>query len=256
MNLSNFGIDQSYVQRYIIAKSDREARKSLWLGALLYLPVSAMFFFIGTALFAYYQAQPGLLPGELHDPKMADRVFPYFIVHGLPAGFTGLVIAAIFAAAMSSVDSSLNCSATLTLADLYKRHVRRDAGERESMWVLRVSTVFWGILGTAIGLALAVLAADESTLDVWWKLSGIFSGGMLGIFLLGLVSRRATSAAALVGAAVGIILILWMTVSPTWQAFPEGLRSPFHSFLIPAFGSMAIILVGFAATWLVKGERR
>ena len=124
------------------------------------------------------------------------------------------------------------------------------------MWVLRVSTVFWGILGTAIGLALAVLAADESTLDVWWKLSGIFSGGMLGIFLLGLVSRRATSAAALVGAAVGIILILWMTVSPTWQAFPEGLRSPFHSFLIPAFGSMAIILVGFAATWLVKGERR
>ena len=256
MNLSNFGIDQSYVQRYIIAKSDREARKSLWLGALLYLPVSAMFFFIGTALFAYYQAQPGLLPAELHDPKMADRVFPYFIVHGLPAGFTGLVIAAIFAAAMSSVDSSLNCSATLTLADLYKRHVRRDAGERESMWVLRVSTVFWGILGTAIGLALAVLAADESTLDVWWKLSGIFSGGMLGIFLLGLVSRRATSAAALVGAAVGIILILWMTVSPTWQAFPEGLRSPFHSFLIPAFGSMAIILVGFAATWLVKGERR
>ena len=246
MNLNNFGIDQSYIQRYHTARSDAEARKSLWLGALLYIPISALFFFIGTALFAYYKARPELLPAGLR----AEGVFPHFIVHGLPQGFTGLLLAAVFAAAMSSVDSSLNCSATLTLKDLYQRFFRRDAGEREAMWVLRVSTVAWGVLGTAIALVLAIAAADERTLDVWWKLSGIFSGGMLGIFLLGFVSRRATSATALVATAVGILLILWMTVSPTWSAFPPRLRSSFHSFLIPAFGSTAIILVGFLVAFV------
>ncbi|MBM4040129.1 MAG: sodium/solute symporter [Planctomycetes bacterium] len=252
MNLNNFGIDQSYVQRYLTARSDAAARRSLWLGALLYVPISAVFFFIGTALFAYYKARPERLPAGI----APEGVFPHFIVHGLPQGFTGLLLAAIFAAAMSSVDSSLNCSATLTLKDIYQRFFRRNATEREAMWVLWISTVAWGVLGTAIALVLAIAAANERTLDVWWKLSGVFSGGMLGIFLLGLLSRRATGAAALLATAVGILLILWMTVSPAWPVFPPRLRSPFHSFLIPAFGSTAIILVGFAATCLAKGERR
>ncbi|HPD13956.1 MAG TPA: sodium:solute symporter [Planctomycetota bacterium] len=241
MNLQNFGIDQSYVQRYLTARSDREARKSLWLGALLYLPISALFFFIGTALFAYFQARPGLLPEGLS----ADRVFPHFIVEGLPQGFTGLLIAAIFAAAMSSVDSSLNCSATLTLADLWKRHVRREASEREAMWVLRISTVFWGVLGTSIALALAVFHADESTLDLWWKLSGIFSGGMLGLFLLGLIARRAGNAAAAAGVACGLAVIAAMTF----------LRTPFHTFLVPAFGATSIVLVGCALGALTRAAR-
>jgi len=252
MNLNNFGIDQSYVQRYLTARSEREAKKSLWLGALLYIPISALFFFIGTALFAYYTARPGLLPEGLQ----ADRVFPHFIVDGLPEGFTGLLLAAIFAAAMSSVDSSLNCSATLCLTDIYRRHLRPGAGERESMRVLRVTTVLWGVLGTAIALALAILAANESTLDLWWKLSGIFSGGMLGLFLLGLLSRGAGSAAALAGTVCGIAVILWMTLSPGWEGLSPALRSPFHGFLIPAFGAVAIVLVGFLAAWLAGRPRR
>src|SRR3972149_346110 len=103
INLQNFGIDQNYIQRYVIARTDREAAKSVWLGALLYLPVFAVFFFIGTQLFAYYTSQPELLPAG----TKPDQVFPHFIATGLPIGVGGIVIAAIFAAAQSHFISSV-----------------------------------------------------------------------------------------------------------------------------------------------------
>jgi SSS family solute:Na+ symporter len=251
-NLNNFGIDQSYIQRYITAKSEREAKRSVWLGALLYIPISALFFFIGTALFAYYTARPGLLPEALRAEGMADRVYPHFIVAELPVGLTGLLIAGVLAAAMSSVDSSLNCSATLILSDIYKRYFRADAGETESMRVLRVSTVVWGAFGTSIALAMIRV---RSALDTWWKLSGIFTGAMLGLFLLGFLSRRARNVAALIGVACGVVVIAWMTFSPELTRLPEQLRSPFHAFLISAFGSTTIVLVGFLASLLLGRTR-
>ncbi|MBN2667470.1 MAG: sodium/solute symporter, partial [Bacteroidales bacterium] len=111
INLQNYGIDQNYIQRYMSAGSEREARSSALFGSLLYVPVSLLFFFIGTALFSFYTAQPGLLPGELSIPGAGDRVFPHFIVTGLPAGLSGLLIAAIFSAGMSTVSTSLNSTA-------------------------------------------------------------------------------------------------------------------------------------------------
>ncbi len=218
INLQNFGIDQSYVQRYITARSDAAAVRSVWIGALLYLPISAVLFFIGTALFAFYTVQPELL--TMPDGTVitqADKVFPHFIVTQLPAGVTGLLVAAIMAAAMSSVDSSLNCSATLILCDIYKRYFRPKATERESMRVLYGATLVCGILGTGIALA---LIGTTSALDTWWHLSGIFSGGMLGLFLLGQISHRAKNPAAVTGVIIGVLLIAWMTFSPQWGQLP------------------------------------
>lgn len=250
INLQNFGIDQSYVQRYLAARSSREADKSVWLGALLYLPVSAFFFFIGTALFAYYTAQPDQLPRELHAELAAgkgDNVFPFFIVDGLPMGFTGLLIAAIFSAAMSTLSSSLNGAATLTLTDLYKRFARPQAGERESMLVLYGSTIAWGIIGA--GTALAMIRV-QSALDAWWQLAGIFSGGMLGLFLLGLISQKAKNPAAVAGVIVGLLVIVWMTFSPRLPEQFEAFRSPFHNFLVVVIGTLTILLVGLAVSRL------
>jgi len=241
INLQNFGIDQSYIQRYVTARSTEDARKSVWIGALLYIPISALFFFIGTALFAYYSAQPNLLPEALRAENMGDRVFPHFIVSQLPVGLTGVLIAAIFAAAMSSVDSSLNCSATLILTDFYKRYFRPDAGERESMRVLYISTLGWGILGTSMALAMIRV---KNVLDAWWNLAGIFSGGMLGLFLLGYFSRRARSAPAAIAAGIGVLVIFWMTFSSKLTGAPAVLRSPFDSLLICVIGTLTIFLVG------------
>jgi SSS family solute:Na+ symporter len=241
INLQNFGIDQSYVQRYQTARSDREAARSVWLGALLYLPISAVFFFIGTGLFAFYTARPELLPATIDAVNKPDTVFPHFIVAQLPVGLTGLVVASIFAAAQSTIASSVNCSATLVLCDLYKRYVRPEATERHAMWVLRVATLVAGVAGT--GMALAMMQI-KSALDAWWGLASIFSGGMLGLFLLGLIARRAGNAAAATGVSVGVLVIFWMTFSPKATGALASFRSPFHMLMIVVISTLVIFLTG------------
>jgi SSS family solute:Na+ symporter len=226
INLQNFGADQGYIQRYITARSDREAAHSVWFVPALYLPVAAVFFFIGTSLFAVAQLRPGFLPEGLP----ADQVLPFFIAHGLPAGVRGLVVAAVLAAAM---DSNLTSMATLTLVDLYRRYLRPQASEREALLVLRLSVLGWGALATAVGLA---MISAQTVLDRWWALAGVFSGGVLGLVLLGVFSR-VTSAAAAVAAAAGVGVILWISLS----------RTPFHPLLAAPLGTAAILLVGLLA---------
>ncbi len=241
MNLQNFGIDQSYVQRYQAARSDRDAARSVWGGALLYVPISALFFFIGTALFAFYAARPELLPDAVGAAGKPDAVFPHFIVTQLPVGVTGLVLAAIFAAAQSTLASSINCSATLILRDGYQRYFRPGADEGECLRVLKIASLGIGILGTLAALAMIRV---RSALDAWWQLAGIFSGGMLGLFLLGLISRRARNPEAVTGVVLGLMVILYMTFSAGWTGTWARFRSPFHSFLIVVMGTLAILLTG------------
>jgi SSS family solute:Na+ symporter len=249
INLQNFGIDQSYVQRYATARNEAEARKSVWLGAMMYLPISALFLFIGTALFAFYTAQPQLLPAGLDPQAKPDAVFPHFIHVGLPVGVTGLVVAAIFAAAQSTLASSINCSATLTLCDLYRRYWRPQATERESMRVLRWATLGYGLAGTLTALAMIRV---KSALDAWWELASIFSGGMLGLFLLGLISRRANNSAAATGVAVGLLVIIWMSLSPKLSGEWAAWRSPFHNFMVVVIGTLTILLVGLLVSRWAK----
>jgi SSS family solute:Na+ symporter len=250
INLQNFGIDQNYVQRYAVADSERSAGRSVWMGALMYLPISAVFFFIGTGLFAFYRAQPGLLPEEVQ----GDKVFPFFIVHQLHFGMTGLVIAAIFSAAQSTLSSSINSSAALILCDFYRRFVRPDAGNRQSMIVLYAASFVVGALGT--GMALGLTYVQGAALDIWWQLSGIFSGGMLGLFLLGMISRRTGNRAAIVAVALGFLVICWMTFSPEWTGDKEWLRSPFHGYLTAVFGTLTIFASGFFASFFWNSSKK
>jgi SSS family solute:Na+ symporter len=258
INLQNYGIDQNYIQRYMTAGSGREAKVSALFGSLLYIPVSMLFFYIGTALFSYYTAKPQLLPDELRMAGMGDRVFPYFIAAGLPVGFTGLLIAAIFSAGMSTVSTSLNSTSTIILSDYFQRYFKKETDEKSSMLILHISSVVIGVLGIIIAL---LLVGVESVLDAWWALASIFSGGMLGLFLLGFISKSAKKTDAVTGVIIGVILITWMSLSPV--CFNEGkllaFRSQFHSNLTIVFGTVIIFLVGFILSKLynkraLKGE--
>ena len=315
-NLKNFGIDQSYVQRYQASKNETEARKSLWLGAAMYLPVSAMFFLIGTLLFVLYHTgvnseqdllevrqvvahrklmQDGVTATyvaeastgkqifspeyqeqidakilTLKDKDIGDSVFPHFIGKYLPSGLTGLLIAAIFSAGMSTISGSLNSSATLLLRDYYLRFFRKDATDKEAMRVLYAGTIVWGILGTGVSLLLVRLT--DSALDIWWTLCGIFGGGMLGLFLLGVTVKRARNFSAAVAVIVGTLTIFWLTIpdmirwlqrhgandaAANLASLAErcGGVSAFDPYMIPVIGTLTMLLIALLASFLEPKKR-
>ena len=243
-NLQNYGIDQNYVQRYHTAKSEKEAKFSALFGGYLFIPVSAIFFLIGTALYTYYKVYPDLLPAEGIKP---DYVFPFFIVNQLPVGLTGLLIASIFAAGMSTVATSVTSSSTIILTDYYQR-IRKQTSDRERLWVLKISSLVVGILGILVALALLNV---DSILDAWWKLSSIFSGGMLGLFLLGYLARKARNVDAAIGVICGAIVIAWISADQ-WLGLPE---SGIHEYLAIVLGTIVIFLVGFLSAHFFHFKR-
>ena len=235
-NLQNYGIDQSYVQRYHTAKNEKEAKFSALFGGYLFIPVSAVFFMIGTGLYAFYKVHPGVLP----DGVGADYVFPFFIVNELPVGLTGLLIASIFAAGMSTIATSVTSSSTIILTDYYQRF-RKHAGNRERMLVLKLSSVGVGVAGILVAFA---FMSVQSALDAWWALASIFSGGMLGLFLLGYISKKARNFDAVLGVVCGVILVCWIVISPF-----------VHANLAIVFGTLLIFLVGFLSANLLNKRR-
>ena len=251
INLQNFGIDQNYVQRYLTATTEKEAKKSAMYGGLLYIPVSILFMFIGTALFAYYRVNPGILP----DGIQSDRVFPFYIFNNLPAGLTGLLIASIFAAGMSTISTSVNSSATVILHNYFKVKPDNPETEKKSIRILYLSSVIFSIIGISIAIAMINV---QSALDTWWKLASIFSGGMLGLFLLGYFSKKVTNLSALIGVIVGVIIIAWMSLSPIFFKSQELLSyaSPFHNYLSIVFGTMAIFITGFLLGYIIKNKKK
>lgn len=238
INLQNYGIDQNYIQRYKSAKNLKSAKSSALFGGLLYVPVSFLFFVIGTALFVYYKIQPNLLP----EGMASDQVFPYFIVNGLPVGVTGLLIAAILAAGMSTLSTSINSSATIILTDFFEHNRQTPLTEKMRMKILYWMSLVVGILGMGIGLA---MMSVQSALDAWWSMASVFSGGMLGLFLLGYFSRKANvikSSYALTGVIVGVLFISWLSLSG---------QTIFHNYLAIVFGTIIIFIIGFLGRYVI-----
>ena len=270
INLNNFGMDQNYVQRYHTTSSNKEASKSLWLCVWLYIPASLLFFIIGSCLFAYYQVHPELItllkhqvaleklpngsPAELqaimetlHPVDYGDKVMPHFMVTKIPAGLMGLIVSAILSAAMSTISSGMNASATVFSVDIYQRYFKKDLNEKQHLRLLHLATVVFGLLGMGTGIA---MIGVKSVLDVWWQLSGIFAAGMLGLFLLGIISKKSQNQEATLATIIGILVIIWMTFSASLPDEYAYLRNPLHKNMIIVVGTLTIFLVGIMLTKL------
>lgn len=269
INLNNFGMDQNYVQRYHASSSVKEAIKSIWLCVYIYVPASLLFFVIGTALYAFYQTHPVLLEqiklnvaleklpanssgavvremiSNLHPSDYGDRIMPHFMSRKIPTGLLGLIISAILSAAMSTISSSMNASATIFLEDIFKRYFKRNSTEKQDMNALYTATVIFGILGICMGLS---MIGVKSVLDIWWQLSGIFAGGMLGLFLLGIISKKSRSPEAVTASIIGFFIIVWLTVPDYIPVEYEFLKSPFHKNMALVIGTLSIFLIGILIT--------
>jgi SSS family solute:Na+ symporter len=175
------------------------------------------------------------------------------MVNVLPVGIVGIIVSAILSAAMSTISSGMNACATVFTFDIYKRYVKQDITSRQTMTLLFVSTFVVGVLAVITGIA---MIGVKSILDVWWQLSGIFAAGMLGLFLLGIVSRRAKSAEALIAVILGVLVIAWMTFSKMIPEQYAWLRSSLNSNMVIVIGTLTIFLAGIFLTFLKKSLQK
>ncbi len=194
LNLIQYGCDQTVVQRYLTTTDEKSAVKSLRLGAWLTLPSTIIFFAIGTLLFLFYRDHPADVNIALNNQ---DTIFPWYIVTQLPKGIAGLVITAIFAAAMGSLNGSVNGVATVVVNDFFRRRLP-GRPDKYYLRTARMVTLAVGLFGTAIAWMMASWGAT-SLWDEFNLIMGLFTGSVGGVFILGIFTRRATNAGAIAG---------------------------------------------------------
>jgi len=201
-NLVSYSTDQAVIQRYLTTKNEAEAGRAIWTNALLSIPASALFFFVGTALFVFYQRYPA----QLEPLEKTDQIFAWFIVQEMPPGISGLVIAGVFAAAMSSLDSSIHSVSTAITTDFVRRF--RPAGDETSFLnVARGLTLLLGAIGT---IAAALMASQdiEYLFTYFLGIVGLFGGTLCGLFMLGIFTERVTAVHAWAGIAVSYATLI------------------------------------------------
>jgi SSS family transporter len=233
-NVSSYTADQAVVQRYMTTATEKLAARSIWTNAVLTIPASFLFFAIGTALFAYYRSHPQRL-----DPTItADQVFPQFIATEMPIGIAGLLVAGIFAAAQSTVSTSMNSTATTVVTD-FLRPLSVCRSERGYLQAARGITFSIGVLGTLLGLVF-VDPEIKSLFDTFLIVIGLFMGVLGGLFVLGALTRRANGTGAMWGALVGagVMFALW------WDGRVNG-------YLYTAAGITTCFVAGYALSLLV-----
>ena len=215
LTTATHGTDQLMVQRYLSARNRREATGALLGSGLAILVQFALFLGLGTLLFVYYREAGVALPESV--AARPDRVFPHFVVTELPAGVRGLVIAAIFAAAMSTLSSSLNSLATAALTDFRHSPASGRAGSGPAVSAARRWTLWWGLVQA--GVALATARMETRIVDMALALASFTSGPVLGLFFLALGPRRVNSTAALIGlvAGVAVMLLVGTGGGVSWQ---------------------------------------
>ncbi|OUR88420.1 sodium:solute symporter [Gammaproteobacteria bacterium 42_54_T18] len=240
--LTEYSSNQNTVQRYCAAKSEAEARKGMFICGISSLPIWAFYMFLGTALYAFYQVFPNPEAAMMLDgTKKAEQILPFFVLSELPAGIVGLVLAAALAAAMSSLDSSINAISTVSIVDIYRRHINP---KQEDKHYLHVA---WGVAAIVscfmIAGAIYINQADTKTLqDTATVLASLLGGGLLGLYLIGFFSKKGDARSAWMGIAVTMVFTLW-TILDKKGMLSDSLSLPFDAYYATLIANFLMFLV-------------
>jgi Na+/proline symporter len=242
LNTATHGADQMMVQRYLSARSERQAAGALVASGFVILVQFAFFLLIGVSLWVFYRQFPPSAGGGPASAALgsSDETFTYFIVHYLPTGVLGLLIAAIFSAAMGTLAGSLNSSASTIVNDLYRPFTGR-SDERHLLRISRLMTVVWGAVLTAVAFGARNL--QDNVVNNALAIASFVSGILLGVFLLGVLTRRVRQPAALVGIIAGIAAV-------TFAKFGTPLAWPWFALV----GSSTVFAIGLAASFVFVGQ--
>jgi SSS family solute:Na+ symporter len=251
LTMASHGTDQLMVQRLLAAKNLRESRLALLSSGVVIFVQFTLFLLIGAGLYVYYKHI-----GQAPQVPSADRLFPVFIVHQMPAGISGLMIAAILAAAMSNLSAALNSLASTSMVDFYlPRHpeMSEDMRAELSRWM----TLAWAV----VLLLLAILSRSGGhVLEIGLAIASVLWGGMLGVFLLGTLTKRATEMATMIGLVFGCVLnlLLWRQSSEIHFVIMG------HPFVFPkvawtwyvAIGALTTCMIGYGLSFAGDRNRR
>lgn len=242
--------EPNMVQRYLIARSDKEAQRGVLAGALSCLPIWLTFAFIGSCLWAFYQLMGQNLPAEVL--QKPDNILPYFITTQLPPGLVGLILAAILSACNSSVSSDLNSVGTVVTQDYFTRALPHSS-EKTRLLFGRCAVMITGILCICIALIL-ISARAKALVELIVTLGMIFSGGMLGLFALGFFSTRATRRGAYIGTIVCLTFILWAALTGPLK-IDLGFNFSMHPIMIGVFSHFILFISGYLASLAFGGYK-
>ncbi len=203
-----YGTQQDMAQLYLSTGSTAKAARSVWMGVLMYIPLGFIFYFMGTAFFAFYQVFP-----DPNLPPKPDQILPYFVVHHLPTGVAGLVLAAIFAASMSSIDACMNSASTVCVEDFVRRFSRRERPDHVYLRLAQMLIIVWGVL---MILASLLFMQVQYAQIMWGKVMGFCTNGVLGLMLLAFLPFRVDWRASVAGFALSYVCLaaaVWSSVN-------------------------------------------
>lgn len=243
LTTATHGTDQLMVQRYLCSSSAKQARVALLTSGAVIFFQFILFLLIGAMLYVYYT---GHSPAEiasftLNGKLQTDRIFPHFIVTHLPAGVVGLVIAAIFAAAMSTLSSSLNSSAATAIGDFYMPMTGGRKSDKHYLTVSKMLTAVWGVV--QITVAIAAIKLSSRVVDEVLGIASFTNGVILGVFFLGTFTKRVGQTAAFAGIIAGAALMLWVKVETgvSWQWYV-------------LIGSVTTFVIGLLASFVAPAK--
>jgi solute:Na+ symporter, SSS family len=263
--IQKYGTDQTIVQRYLTAKTNKDAVKASLIGVGLTVPVWALFMFIGTVLFAYYQMHSGNLPAGIK----AEEVFPLFIMTKMPVGVIGLILAALLAAAISTLDADLNCLSAICVEDYFKRF-KPNSTEKQRMFISRLIILIAGIAAILIALYYVHINKgksdkdSEGALGIVFTLYSIFSGGIAGMFLLGIFSKRANKQGLYIGIAACILFTSWAVLTSVKFEIGEsnklildlgGYNYTHNKYMLGVYSHIVLFVVGYFASLFFKNDK-
>ena len=239
--LQKYTADQTVVQRYLIARSDRSALRGISLGAILCLPVWTAFMLIGSLLWSFYRLTGERLPATI---TKSDQVFPHFLVTHIPSGLAGLFVAALFGSAMSMLASDMNCLATIGVQDFYVLASPASTDKQQ----LRIGKIIVAASGVAAaGVAFRLSHTQGGALSLYYTITAIVAGGLAGLFLLAFLFRRATRRGAIAGIVANLLFTIWATLTEGGKILNLGrFNFPWHDYMIGAVGHVVLLAAGIA----------
>jgi len=236
LSMASHGTDQLIVQRLLTTKTLRDSQKAIIASGVIVFIQFALFLFIGMLLFSFYNGVP------IGDPSAPftkpDEIFPLFIIQHLPVGVKGIIIAGLFAAAMSTLAGSMSSLSSSVILDLYKPLSKKTLTDKQELKVSRTVTIIAALV--LIIVAFAFIALNQSVVEVALGIASITYGGLLGTFLLGLISKKATEKGAIAGFTSGIIVMVLVSLFPLYT----GLKPLMHWTWFVLLGQVVTIIVG------------